>query len=167
MPATRWGRNSHALHPQLLRGGSRRAAGAIMGLMDSLLGAAQQALNGQQGQGGVDWVSLIGTLLANQGSGQGGLAGILQQLQAAGLGEEVQSWVSTGANLPVSGDQLGSALGGDLLGQLAGQAGVSTSEAGAQLSQWLPQIVDQLTPNGQLPSGGVDLGGLLGQLLRR
>ncbi|MCX2864647.1 YidB family protein [Paucibacter sp. PLA-PC-4] len=140
-----------------------------MGLMDSLLGAAQQALNGQQGQGGgVDWVSLIGGLLANQSSGQGGgLAGILQQLQAAGLGEQVQSWVSTGANLPVSGDQLGSALGGDLLGQLAGQAGVSTSEAGAQLSQWLPQIVDQLTPNGQLPSGGVDLGGLLGQLLRR
>ena len=139
-----------------------------MGLMDSLLGAAQQALNGQQGQGGgVDWVSLIGGLLANQGSGQGGLAGILQQLQAAGLGEQVQSWVSTGANLPVSGDQLGAALGGDLLGQLAGQAGVSPSEAGAQLSQWLPQIVDQLTPNGQLPAGGMDLGGLLGQLLRR
>jgi uncharacterized protein YidB (DUF937 family) len=134
-----------------------------MGLMDSLLGAAQQAL-GAQNQGGVDWVSLIAGLLQQQG---GGLAGLLQQLQAAGLGEQAQSWVSTGANLPVSGEQLGTALGGDLLERLAGQAGVSSGEAGAQLSQWLPQIIDRLTPDGQLPQGGLDLGGLLGQLLQQ
>lgn len=138
-----------------------------MGLMDSLLGAAQQALNGQQAQdGAVDWGRLLSGLLAN-GAIQGGLAGLLQQLQAGGLGEQVQSWISTGSNLPVSGEQLGSALGGDLLAQLAGQAGVSTSEAGTQLSQWLPQVVDKLTPQGQLPAGGLDLGGLLGQLLQR
>lgn len=142
-----------------------------MGLMDSLLGAAQQALNGQQQQGGVDWVSLIAGLL-NNGAGQGGLAGglggLLQQLQAGGLGEQAQSWVSTGANLPVSGDQLGAALGGDVLERLAGQAGVSQGEASAQLSQWLPQVIDRLTPDGQLPEGGnIDLGGLLGQLLQR
>lgn len=140
-----------------------------MGLMDSLLGAAQQALSGQsqgQGGGGVNWVALIGGMLAN-GSAQGGLAGLLQQLRAGGLGEQVQSWVSIGANLPVSGEQMGSALGGDLLGQLAGQAGVSTGEVSTQLSQWLPQIVDQLTPGGQLPAGGVELGSLLGQLLQR
>src|SRR6218665_2010057 len=132
-----------------------------MGLMDSLLGAAQQALGGQQpgGTGGVNWLALV-TGLLSQSSVQGGLPGLLQQLQASGLGEQVASWVSTGANLPVSGDQLGAALGGDLLGQLAGQAGVSPAEAGAQLSQVLPQIIDQLTPNGQLPDAG-SLGGLL------
>ncbi|WIT11505.1 YidB family protein [Paucibacter sediminis] len=135
-----------------------------MGLMDSLLGAAQQALSGQQAAGGgSDWVGMVSGLL-NQ---QGGLAGILQQLQAGGLGEQVQSWIGTGANLPVSADQLSAALGGsDALSQLASQAGVSHAEAGAQLSQWLPQIVDKLSPNGQLPDSG-DLGAMLGQLLGR
>jgi len=145
-----------------------------MGLMDSLLGAAQQALAGGQGAagqaGGVDWVGLASGLLAND-SQHGGLAGLLQHLQGSGLGEQVQSWISTGANLPVSGDQLGSALGADLMGKLAAQAGVSQGEVGAQLAQWLPQIIDHLTPNGQLPQGGAgnlgELAGLLGGLLKQ
>ncbi|HEY8877556.1 MAG TPA: YidB family protein [Roseateles sp.] len=141
-----------------------------MGLLDQVLGAAL----GGQGQAGSqpDWPNLIAGLLAN-GTAHGGLAGLLQQLQAGGLGEQVQSWISTGANLPVSGSQLGSALGGvgGLLGQLAQQAGVSHAEAGDQLSQWLPQIVDRLTPQGQLPQGGAgglsDIAGMLGGLLNR
>ena len=144
-----------------------------MGLLDNVLGAATQALNGQgQSGGGPDWVVLISGVLAN-GSAHGGLAGLLQQLQASGLGDQVQSWISTGANQPVSGDQLSSALGGagGLLGQLAQQAGVSHAEAGDQLSQLLPQIVDRLTPHGQLPAGGAggmgDLAGMLGGLLNR
>jgi len=144
-----------------------------MGLLDNVLGAATQSLGRPSAGGGQDWVVLISGLLAN-GSLQGGLAGLLQQLQAGGLGDQVQSWISTGANQPVSGDQLGSALGGagGLLGQLAQQAGVSHAEAGDQLSQWLPQIVDRLTPNGQLPAnlgaGGLgDLAGMLGGLLNR
>lgn len=144
-----------------------------MGLLDNVLGAATQAL-GNPGQAGgqPDWMALIAGLLAN-GSAHGGLAGLLQQLQAGGLGEQVQSWISTGSNLPVSGGQLGSALGGagGLLGQLAQQAGVSHAEAGDQLSQLLPQIVDRLTPHGQLPQGGAgglgDIAGMLGGLLAR
>lgn len=146
-----------------------------MGLLDSVLGAAQQALGGQAGatgQAGVDWVQLIAGLLSQQGGGQaaglgglGGLGALLQQLQQGGLGEQVQSWISTGANLPVSGQQLGSALGGDLLGQLAAQAGVSQAEAGEQLSQWLPQVVDKLSPQGELPAAGAGgMDELLGQL---
>lgn len=142
-----------------------------MGLLDNILGAASQALGGEQPGGGSDWVGLVSGLLAN-GSAQGGLAGLLQQLQAGGLGEQVQSWISNGANLPVSGEQLGAALGGagGLLGQLAQQAGVSHAEAGDQLSQLLPQIVNHLTPNGQLPAGGVggigELSSILGGLLK-
>jgi uncharacterized protein YidB (DUF937 family) len=142
-----------------------------MGLLDNVLGAATQALGNHQG-GQPDWMALVAGLLAN-GSAHGGLAGLLQQLQAGGLGEQVQSWISTGANLPVSGSQLGSALGGagGLLGQLAQQAGVSHAEAGDQLSQLLPQIVDRLTPHGQLPQGGAgglgDIAGMLGGLLGR
>ncbi|HEY0954362.1 MAG TPA: YidB family protein [Roseateles sp.] len=142
-----------------------------MGLLDQVIGAATQAM-GSTGQPGgqPNWPALLAGLLAN-GSVQGGLAGLLQQLQASGLGEQVQSWVSTGANLPVSGGQLGGALGGagGLLGQLAQQAGVSPAEAGDQLSQWLPQIVDRLTPDGQVPAAGGlgDIGSLLGGLLNR
>ncbi|CAM3862228.1 YidB family protein [Roseateles saccharophilus] len=143
-----------------------------MGLLDSVLGAATQALGGQQQGGGPDWAGLISGLLAN-GSAQGGLAGLLQQLEAGGLGQQVQSWISTGGNLPVSGDQLSAALGGagGLLGQLAQQAGVSHAEAGQQLSQLLPQIIDHLTPGGQLPAGGAggvgELASVLGGLLSR
>ena len=142
-----------------------------MGLLDQVLGAATQAM-GQQG-GKPDWPTLIASVLMN-GSAQGGLAGVLQQLRAGGLGDQVQSWVSTGANLPVSGDQISSALGGagGLLGQLAQQAGVSHAEAGSQLSQLLPLAIDLLTPHGQLPDAGADhslgnLTGMLGGLLSR
>lgn len=140
-----------------------------MGLMDSLMGAAQQALGGQQAGGGVDWVQLVGGLLSSGGAQGGGLAGLMQQLQAGGLGEQLQSWISTGANLPVSADQIGAALGSGTLAQLASQAGVSHAEVGEQLSHWLPRIVDQLSPGGQMPStiGAGDLAGMLGQLLQR
>lgn len=147
-----------------------------MGLMDSLIGAATQALAGQgQGQGGAggsgpDWVGIVSGLLAN-GSAQGGLGGLLKQLEGAGLGEQVQSWVGHGANQPVSGDQLSAALGGDLLSQLAGQAGVSHADAGLQLSQMLPEIINMLTPHGEVPAAGAgglgDLAGMLGGLLKR
>jgi len=160
-----------------------------MGLLDIVGGM----LGGQQGQGQgggglADLASMLGQggggqgggqaallqmvlgMLANngQGGGQGGAGGLgalLQQFQAAGLGEQVNSWVGTGQNLPVSAEQLQGAFGADQMSQMAEKMGLSTGDLGAQLSQVLPQVVDQLTPNGQMPSG--DLGDLLGGLLRR
>ena len=71
--------------------------------------------------------------------------------------------MSTGQNLPVSSDQLQSALGADRIGALARQVGMPAGDLGSQLAQYLPQVVDQLTPDGQLPTGGgADLGGLEG-----
>jgi uncharacterized protein YidB (DUF937 family) len=142
-----------------------------MGLLDSVLGAAL----GNQGGGNANWIGLISSVLAN-GSAHGGLGGLLQQLEAGGLGQQVQSWISTGANLPVSADQITQALGGaggagGVLAHLAEQAGVSHAEAGQQLSQLLPEIINHLTPNGQVPSGGAggaaDIIGMLGGLLSR
>jgi uncharacterized protein YidB (DUF937 family) len=102
------------------------------------------------------------------------LGGLLKQLESAGLGEQVQSWVGHGANQPVSGDQLSAALGGDLMSQLAGQAGVSHAEAGSQLSQMLPEIINMLTPHGEVPAAGAgglgdmsELASLLGGLLKK
>jgi uncharacterized protein YidB (DUF937 family) len=113
--------------------------------------------------GGLDPQMLMGvvvTLINNAG----GLPGILAKLQAAGLGEAVQSWVGTGANQPVSADQLGGALGSDLMGMLAQQLGGTTQQAAGTLAKLLPGLIDQLTPQGQMPAdnGMGALGALLG-----
>jgi uncharacterized protein YidB (DUF937 family) len=87
----------------------------------------------------------------------GGLGGLVQSFQQGGLGEVVNSWVSTGQNLPVSAEQLQSVLGGGQLQNIAAQLGVSPEQASGSLADLLPQVVDKLTPNGQLPEGGGDL----------
>lgn len=136
-----------------------------MGLLDSVIGALGQARGGSGGQ--PDLMNLVVGLLANNAPG-GGLGGLLQRAQQAGLGDIVQSWIGSGQNLPVSAPQLQSMLGDDLLGKLAGQLGVSSGDAAGQLSQVLPQLVDQLTPQGRMPEGGLgDVGGLLASLLKR
>ena len=78
----------------------------------------------------------------------------MQSFQQGGLADVVNSWVSTGQNLPVSGQQLASVLGSGPLQDIAAQLGVSPEQASGSLADLLPQIVDQLTPNGQLPQGG-------------
>ena len=106
-------------------------------------------------------------MLADNGQG-GGLAGLMEKLQSAGLAEQVNSWIGTGQNLPVSPEQLQGAFGADQMSQMAQKMGLSTGDLGAQLSQLLPQVVDHVTPDGQLPDGGLgDLGSLLGSLMRR
>ncbi len=142
-----------------------------MGLLDSVLGSAMGALQGggQGGAGGDVLMQVIGSLLQGQGGAggaAGGLGALLQQLQQGGLGDAAQSWVSTGPNLPVSADQLQSALGADRIDALAQQVGLPAGDLSSQLAQYLPQVVDQLTPGGQLPTGGgADLGGMLGNVL--
>jgi len=146
--------------------GGQQGGPAGSGGLGDLLG--QLAAGGQGGQGGqAELLRLVLGMLASDGQG-GGLAGLMQKFQAAGLGEQMNSWVGTGQNLPVSAEQLGSVLGQDQMGQMAERMGLSTGDLGAQLSQLLPQAVDQFTPGGQAPAGGLgELGDLLGQLMRR
>jgi uncharacterized protein YidB (DUF937 family) len=66
----------------------------------------------------------------------------------------VASWIGTGANQPISAEQVQAALGSDPLQQLAGQLGVSRGEAASGLADLLPQVVDKLRPQGTLPEGG-------------
>jgi uncharacterized protein YidB (DUF937 family) len=134
-----------------------------MGWLDSVIGALGQA--GAGGGGQPDLMKIVSALMGPDG---GGLNGLLAQLQQAGLGDAVASWVSTGQNLPVSAEQLQGALGNDTLSSLARQFGLSGDNLAGPLSQLLPQVVDRLTPNGELPAAGADaLGGLgdLGSLL--
>lgn len=138
-----------------------------MGLLDSVVGALGGAQGGAQGGGQADLLNAVIGMLGNDGQG-GGLASLVHRFQQGGLGDIVSSWISTGQNLPISPDQLHSVLGSDTLSSLAQQLGLPAGDLTAQLSQMLPQVVDQLTPNGELPQGGLgDLGSLLGGLLRR
>jgi uncharacterized protein YidB (DUF937 family) len=82
---------------------------------------------------------------------------LVQSFQQGGLGDIVNSWVSTGQNLPVSAEQLQSVLGGGRLQDIAAQLGVSPEQAAGSLADLLPQVVDKLTPNGRIPEGGGDL----------
>jgi uncharacterized protein YidB (DUF937 family) len=142
-----------------------------MGLLDSVIGALGQAAGGAGGGAGAGQnAALLNAVMALLSEpGGGGLGGLVGKLQQGGLGEAVNSWISTGENLPVSADALQGALGSDLLGPLARQLGLGEGELAGGLAGLLPQVVDSLTPDGQLPSGGgtPDLSGLIGSLLAR
>lgn len=119
-----------------------------MGLLDGLLGSVLgKALGG--GQQGNMLMDVVTGLLANPQSG--GLSGLLDKFKAAGLGDHAASWVGTGQNLPVSGDQIHTALGGDFIQQIAGKLGIDPGQASSGLAHLLPQLVDKLTPNGAVP----------------
>ena len=83
----------------------------------------------------------------------GGLQGLIQTFKEKGLGDVVSSWISTGDNQPVSGDQIQHAMGGNFIQQIAEQLGSSKSEVSGSLANLLPGIIDRLTPNGSLPEG--------------
>ena len=82
----------------------------------------------------------------------GGLGGLVNKLQQGGLGDVVNSWVGSGQNQPVSPSQLGSALGPSILKTVSQLTGLSEDDLTKQLSQFLPGLVDKLTPNGRLPT---------------
>ena len=81
-----------------------------------------------------------------------GLGGLVGQLQQAGLGNAVNSWIGNGQNVPVDANQLGAALGQKAVSELARHTGLNEQELMAGLSQVLPVVIDKLTPHGRLPT---------------
>ncbi|MEA3208904.1 MAG: hypothetical protein QOE70_1961 [Chthoniobacter sp.] len=125
-----------------------------MSFFSELASSALGALNQNTTASGQSAVShVLSELIQNHGSGNG-LAGLVQQLAASGLGPQVQSWVGTGANLPVSADQIQQALGSEKIQQLAQQVGLNPADLSGALAHLLPHAVDHLTPDGQMPSAG-------------
>jgi uncharacterized protein YidB (DUF937 family) len=153
-----------------------------MGLLDGILSSvAGSVLGGGQQQGTSQLDALVNSLGAGgQMRGNdvlgavmsmvqqnGGLPGIVNMLRNSGLGQQADSWVGTGANASVSADQMTQVFGESGLGNLATQFGVSQGQAGSMLSQILPELVNQLTPNGQIPENHNDLISQGLDLLRR
>lgn len=131
-----------------------------MSLLDQIGGLVGGAL-GQGGKGGTSAILL--QQLVSMLSKPGALNNLMSAFQGAGLGNVVQSWLGTGQNLPISGDQVKQVLGSGTVAELAKSAGIGESDASSALAGLLPQVIDKLSPGGNLPSQG-DLGGALASL---
>jgi uncharacterized protein YidB (DUF937 family) len=136
-----------------------------MSLFDSVVCAVNSQL---QQQGGI--ANVLSSLLANNGE-FGGLNGLVEKFNQAGLGDVVGSWIGKGENQSISADQLSSVLGNDTLSQAASQLGLDPSQLSDQLSTMLPGLIDKLTPQGSVPESGLgnrgDLMGMLGSMLQK
>jgi len=93
-----------------------------------------------------------GAVGAPAGSVVGGLSDLIGRLTAGGVGPHVNSWVGTGANQPIEPGQLGGALGQNALNELSQRTGMSQQELLNQLAVVLPQLVNNLTPRGRVPT---------------
>jgi len=80
-----------------------------------------------------------------------GVAGLAQKFKDSGLDEQVSSWISTGENIPVVGDQIKQALGHDEVASIASKLGLTEDAAADELARAVLAAVDQATPTGQVP----------------
>lgn len=124
-----------------------------MGILDDVVGKVKEAIGGGGGEQSALVNEVLG-LLSGGGQG-GGLQGLIQTFQNKGLGDIVSTWVGTGQNLPINGEQLKSGLGADLIGQLAAKVGIPADVATSKLTELLPTLIDKLTPEGKLPESGL------------
>ena len=121
-----------------------------MGILDEMAkGLLGKVLGGGSSQNPL--MDIVLCLITNPQTG--GLQGLIQTFKEKGLGDAVSSWISTGENQSVSGDQIQLALGGNFIQEIAKQLGSSKSEVSGGLANLLPEIIDKLTPSGTLPEG--------------
>ena len=150
-------------NPQRLPGGNPMNTGAPGGggLGDILGGllwwtVAAAAAGGPGGGGLGDLLKGgLGGLLAGGAAGSvlsGGLGGLLKQFQQNGQAQVANSWVSTGPNQDISESDLAKSIGSDDIDTLAQHTGLSRDELLAGLRRELPGAIDELTPDGRVPT---------------
>jgi uncharacterized protein YidB (DUF937 family) len=125
-----------------------------MGLFDRLAGSVLAQVGGEQGN-----MAKIALDLFNQ---HGGLNGVLDKFKASGCAEQVASWISSDANLPISAAQVSSVFGNNALAAMATKLDLSPEVLSSLIADKLPKLVDKMTPNGEVPA---DAGNLLGAML--
>ncbi len=108
-----------------------------MGLFDSLIGGAV----------GAEMAVVVNRLIEQHG----GVQGLISQFERQGFGPTVRTWVGTGANQPITADQVHRALGPDTVNQLAAKLGIPPADLAKKLSEVLPTAIDKLTPVGVVP----------------
>ena len=141
-----------------------------MGILDNLTAALNPQIPGQpqnpQGTVAGPAGAIVAQVISMIESRPGGLGGLLQSFQSNGLGRLFESWVSTGQNLPVSPAQIQSTLGTEATAKIAQVTGIPQADVESHLAALLPQMINHMTPNGQLPSQG-DLQNTLASVAQR
>ncbi len=125
-----------------------------MSLLDSLLSGL--AGNSTGGQGAANPLLQIAMQMLTGGSQSGGLSSLIEQFQRVGMGPQLNSWISSGQNLPISPEQLMRVLGQGQMQEMAASSGMDVGQLSGGLAELLPQVIDQLTPGGEVPATGMD-----------
>lgn len=125
-----------------------------MGLFDSLAGSMLGKLGGEKGA-----IAQVAVDLFNQ---NGGLSGVLEKFKTAGFADEAASWVGKGANQPISAAQITQVLGSTTINTAAAKLGLNADEISSKIAEYLPQVIDRMTPDGEV---GKDSGNLLATML--
>ena len=133
--------------------------GVMMALLPVVLSMLASRGGGQsrgampQGGGGIG--DILGQVLGGgqSGGGMGGLGGLIDQMQRTGYGDQARSWVGTGQNMPIQPDALDQIFGQGGMEEIARRAGVTPREATDGMSELLPEVVNHMTPQGELPDG--------------
>jgi uncharacterized protein YidB (DUF937 family) len=123
-----------------------------MSLFDTVLDAVQNQTPDNAGANGNMMATILGLL--NSPELGGSLTGLIAKFSQAGLSEQVASWVGTGKNLPVSGEQIQAVLGCAFVQDFAQKLGINPDDAARNLAKMLPQVIDKLTPNGEVSKDG-------------
>ncbi len=120
-----------------------------MGLFDSVAGAMLGKLGGEKGAMAQAALELI-----NQ---NGGIEGVLQKFKDSGLAEQAASWVGKGENLSVSAEQIMQVLGSDTVSDIATKLGLSSDYISTKVAEYLPQVIDKMTPDGEVDNNSGNL----------
>src|SRR5262245_48760445 len=127
------------------RGSPGQGGGGLGDIISSLTGGGARPSGG-----GLD--DAIGGMLGRTASGGGGaLGGLLEQMQKAGFGDQARSWVGRGQNMPIPPEALDQIFGEHGIGEIARHAGLTPRQTSEGLSALLPEVVDRVTPDGQVP----------------
>ena len=141
------------------------AGGGMGGVMMALLpvvlsmlasrGGGGGATRGAMPQGGGGLGDILGQVLGGgqPGGGTGGLGGLIDKMQRTGYGDQARSWVGTGQNMPIQPDALDQIFGQGGMEEIARRAGLTPREATDGMSELLPEVVNHVTPQGELPDG--------------
>ena len=133
-----------------------------MGLLDGLAGQVIGSMLGGKSDN-----NLLGQIAMEMINKNGGLSGILEKFNQAGLGDLAASWIGQGSNQSLTEDQVSNVFGNDMIAEMASKFGVDSSLLTGQIAQYLPELVNQATPAGTVNDKSEDLlGNVLGMLLK-
>lgn len=137
--------------PQRQQPGGGDLLGSVLGgLAGGMLGGGRPA---QPAGGKAALLAAVFALIQQNG----GIGRVLEMFRGQGLGQHADSWVSTGPNMSLAPEQLQQVFGPQALGQLAAQLGLSQGDTSSAVSQVLPELINQFSPQGQLPDDHDDL----------